>query len=259
MTNGKINQYQNHGDNYVCNICKDTTWIFLEDGSVKRCECFEKYLNDIKIKKLKMPREFQKVRLKDFNLRPYRNDETMIELKKMVSAYIKNPDKYKGKGFYMYSSIKGSGKTYMLAILGNELTDRGYGVRFAKTTEILDAIKETFQNPEESTRDIIQGLIEVEYLLIDDIGMEKATDWVNEQFTYIIDKRMTAEKTTMFTSNVAPKGLNLNDRIINRINKMTIKAKFPEISVRDILADIEERKIVKELLNEGKTKNKEEE
>jgi hypothetical protein len=70
---------------------------------------------------------------------------------------------------------------------------------------------------------------------------------------------MTAEKTTMFTSNVAPKGLNLNDRIINRINKMTIKAKFPEISVRDILADIEERKIVKELLNEGKTKNKEEE
>jgi DNA replication protein DnaC len=138
----------------------------------------------------------------------------------------------------------------MLAIIGNELIERGYGVRFAKTTEILDTIKETFNNSQNNTRDIIKGLIDVEFLLIDDIGVEKVTDWVNEQFSYIIDKRMTAKKTTMFTSNVLPNELDLSDRIRSRINKVSIKIKFPEVSVRDMLADYEERKIVKELLKD---------
>jgi DNA replication protein DnaC len=251
ITNGKTKNSQTlHGDDYLCNICKDATWIFLENGDIERCDCYQKYLDDIHIKKLKMPIEFANVRLSDFNLKPYKGNRAMAELKKMVGSYLENVDKYKGKGFYMYSTTKGSGKTHMLAIIGNELIERGYGVRFAKTTEILDTIKETFNNSQNNTRDIIKGLIDVEFLLIDDIGVEKVTDWVNEQFSYIIDKRMTAKKTTMFTSNVLPNELDLSDRIRSRINKVSIKIKFPEVSVRDMLADYEERKIVKELLKD---------
>lgn len=200
-----------------------------------------------------MPKEFRNIRLKDFDLKPYKDNRDMKELKIMVKKYLENLDKYKGKGFYMHSKTKGSGKTFMLAILGNELTDRGNGVRFAKTTEILDAIKETFnKNHQETTQNIIKAITEVEYLLIDDIGMERSTDWVNEQFNYIIDKRMTANKTTMFTSNKEVGKLNLDDRIIDRINRMTINIKFPEISVRKILAEFEESKIIRELLEEDK-------
>lgn len=250
-TNGKMKSLNTHSKNdYVCDICKDTTWIFDEEGQVTRCECFETYLQEIKMKRLKMPAEFQGKYLKHFKTTPYKDNEKIKEYVKMANSYLKNLDKYKGKGFYIYSGTKGSGKTYMLAIIGNELLKRGQAVRFARTTEILDLIKESYNDPSEKTKDILKGLVEIEYLLIDDIGAERATDWVNEQFTYIIDKRMTTNKTTMFTSNETVKDLNLNDRIINRINRITIKMKFPEISVRDILADFEEKKLTQELLKE---------
>ena len=63
----------------------------------------------------------------------------------MVERYINGFDEivteYGGGGLYFYSRERGSGKTFLSTILGNELSRRGHRVRWYGMTNLLQEIK----------------------------------------------------------------------------------------------------------------------
>lgn len=143
---------------------------------------------------------------------------------------------YDGAGLYFYSKTKGSGKTFLSTILGNELTRRGKRVRWYGVTNLLQDIKASYDRESgTSSAEIINLCKTAEILILDDIGVEKQSSWVNETMYTILDERLTHARPTIFTSNIRPMELQYDARVTDRISRMTELIEMPEENVRQRL------------------------
>ena len=153
--------------------------------------------------------------------------------------------KEKGKGLYLYSKTKGSGKTRLAASLGNALISTyKERVKFITTLDLLDEIKGTYNKESAlSENDLINAIKEVDVLILDDIGVEGDTPWVSEKLYSILNGRMISKKITMFTSNSRVEELKQDERIKNRLEMMAIPIKMPEQSIRTDIAKGENKEL----------------
>lgn len=175
--------------------------------------------------------------MENFSLSVYKSIEsrnTASVACREIKSYMDNFEtaKEKGLGLYLYSHTKGSGKTRMAASIANKLVEE-YPVKFAVSSEILNAIKSTYDKATEITENkLLNDLITTDILFIDDFGMDNGSKWVNDKYYHIINERYIAGKVTFFTSNEAVENLKYDDRILNRVQGMTYQIPFPEESVR---------------------------
>lgn len=154
-------------------------------------------------------------------------------VRKYIDGYAMIVAQYGGGGLYFYSKERGSGKTFLSTILGNELANRGHRVRWYGMTNLLQEIKAGYdRDSSTSGAEIIDICRNAEILILDDIGVEKQSAWVNETMYTILDYRMTQCKPTIFTSNHMPHELAYDERIIDRITRMTELIEMPEESIR---------------------------
>ena len=79
-------------------------------------------------------------------------------------------------------------------------------------------------------------MVSAEFLVIDDFGTERTTDWAGEKFYQIVNKRYMNKKVTFYTSNFDLKTLKYDDRISSRIRERSFIVHFPEESVREVKA-----------------------
>lgn len=176
-----------------------------------------------------------------FSLIPYHGDRPKAEKAlDMARRYADGIDAimtdYDGAGLYFYSKTKGSGKTFLSTILGNELTRRGKRVRWYGVTNLLQDIKASYDRESgTSSAEIINLCKTAEILILDDIGVEKQSSWVNETMYTILDERLTHARPTIFTSNIRPLELQYDARVTDRISRMTELIEMPEENVRQRL------------------------
>lgn len=186
------------------------------------------------------------MRLTDFKLSYYKTQESRDIFKASanhVKWYLDNlyQNIEHGKGIYFWSNTKGSGKTMMAAAVANELINTFHRyVKFATSLDILDEIRATYdrrnRDDEETESTLLKDLATSEFLVIDDFGTERATDWAGEKFYQIVNKRYINKKVTFFTSNYNLSTLNYDDRITDRIKERSFITHFPEESVREMIA-----------------------
>jgi len=113
-------------------------------------------------------------------------------------------------------------------------------VEFVNTINLLNEIKGSYQQGSEvSSSELLRMIKSIDVLILDDIGTEKPTNWVNEIFYSILNDRMTAKKITIFTSNCNIEELKHDERVSNRIEKMAMPILFPEESIRKSIAQKE--------------------
>jgi len=109
------------------------------------------------------------------------------------------PGQYK-KGMYIHGSM-GSGKTYALCAIANELAKRGIGSAVVYFPELIANIKEGF-NQEGSNERVLDRLKEIPVLMLDDIGSENVTSWMRDEVLgRLVNYRMMHQLPTFFTSN----------------------------------------------------------
>lgn len=218
------------------------------------CKCRPALLMKNKLKFAQIPPEFANLKVNDFQTDIYTDKEAQdlaCTAKSIAIAYVKKFAQNKGKGLYFYSEAKGSGKTRLMVSIGNALIHtQGVGVRFITTNTLLDEIKGTFEESQEgeSYSALIAGLRRTEVLILDDMGAERPTPWVNEKFYGLLNDRMVANKPTLFTSNCSIEKLGYSERIVDRLFRMAMPVKFPEESVRRILAKEENEDFIRELM-----------
>lgn len=116
--------------------------------------------------------------------------------------------------------VPGNGKSHLAAAVHNHLRKKGKVVVFVSMPDLLKKIKNTFnKGNNESEEQILKALNICDLLIIDDIGAEKTSDWVQEIVFLIIDNRYRRNKPIMATSNLEPKELagQLGKRSYDRI------------------------------------------
>jgi len=111
---------------------------------------------------------------------------------------IQNPD----NGLLFYGN-PGVGKTFLAAIIAQELLKIGKSVIFGDVPSLLDAMKATFNNDDKQAKldDVMKELEEVDMLILDDIGAESPTEWAAERLYLVVNSRYNAGKPIIATSN----------------------------------------------------------
>lgn len=226
----------------------------------KNCKCVEQAIKEAKLEKTlsfaSIPSEFTGVKVNDFDCMVYTTSNAVniaTAARKIAKNYILEFKKFQdnGKGLYFYSKEKGSGKTMLALALGNALINMcNTSVKFVTTPELFAEIKKTYDKSSEfKESELLDSLKQVPVLILDDIGTEKQSGWVNDILYQILNTRMTAKLVTIFTSNVHISQLAHDERIKSRIEKMSFPVQMPEESIRKQIATKENEDMAKVLLS----------
>ena len=193
---------------------------------------FQKMLEKRKIEKEKSINELASARMKDIDI----NDKNRVGVIKWLKNFYDNFEKVNTlKGLYLHGSF-GSGKTYLIAALLNELEkNKNASIEIVYFPEALRGMKEDFS----LAQDKINYLENVDILLIDDIGAEKVTEWGRDEVLgTILQYRMNNKLTTFFTSNLTIEELE-NHLATTKNSEDKVKARRIIERIKQLTEDIE--------------------
>jgi DNA replication protein DnaC len=94
---------------------------------------------------------------------------------------------------------------------------RRWTPRFASVPRLLEHLRRSYQD--DSRGDPMEALERAELLVLDDLGVEKVTDWTVDRLTTLVGTRYDTERPTVVTSNYDLEALANRgyDRIVSRL------------------------------------------
>ncbi len=135
-----------------------------------------------------------------------------------VKDIVQNWDQSLG-GLYIYGPV-GVGKTHVLSALACEMVERGDSVYYANAIKLMTQLRLAIRNKKQERLQDYLGRID--HLFIDDIGVEKQTNWMNSRVYEIMVDRWEKNLPTYFTSNYSILDLSkrCDFRIASRIEEI---------------------------------------
>ena len=210
--------------------------------SHKTCKYKNKILHDIEYIKdgyfFEVSKEVRNAKMKDI----YTDDKKRKELIKWVINFIKDYKEGKScKGLYLSGNF-GSGKSYIVSAMINELIKDGYKGALIYYPECLRNLKSSFGKDFEEKFEFAK---KADLLLLDDIGAENISSWSRDEILGpIIQYRMDEKLPTFFTSNLSIEELEAHlSESKDKIDKIKAKRIIERIKfITDDLTLISENK-----------------
>ena len=106
---------------------------------------------------------------------------------KAANELVENPQ----FGLYIYGK-PGTGKTFLAAIIAQELVHKGKTVIFGDVPTLLEILRDSFNDKNIKITDLMNNLATVDLLVLDDLGTEIPTEWAVERIYSIINQRYNA-------------------------------------------------------------------
>lgn len=142
-----------------------------------------------------------------------------------------------------YSNGYGCGKTHLAVSIGNYVLRYLHRpVLFKKARDLLLEIRRTFSERGTGTEaDILDQVLSVELLILDDVGVDNPSSWIESTYWTIFDRRLEWQLPTIITTNYpleAEAGeVGLGDRIgygaLSRLTQMC-RGNFIDMSGLDL-------------------------
>jgi DNA replication protein DnaC len=261
---------RNENEEYECEKCKDRGYIYNpETGVGDICECVKKKALEKRLQFAKVPEQFTDMTVKGFDLNYYSKTEKDRDLnvpyydlaeraKKIAINYVENFQEMQtdGKGLYIYYCKPGTGKTHLaVAVLNAVIKKYGVSGVYIVTGGLLEEIKRLMfegnrkdNNEGDTLSKTLDSINRVDVLLLDDIGVEKSSEFVRNTLYNVLNGRYIHKKVTLFTSNCSIEELQHGERIQSRIQAMVYPVYLPGEDIRLKLAEKQEDDKYKRLL-----------
>jgi DNA replication protein DnaC len=220
----------------LCPHCDGTTWVFAEDGrgSVP-CKCRDRRLAANRVQRVRnsLPALIRESHA-DLDRRPV--VDLAPHLRRAIRYYADHLETHleAGRGMWFYGG-QGNGKTSAAISLAKETERRRRTASFAAVPDHLDKLRACLleYTPDHRT-EMVDKLIEVDLLVLDDLGAERSTDFALEQLYLIVDGRLRRKRSTIVTSNLSPDEL---ERALGRYEGRRIVSRLHEMCGRPLFFD----------------------
>jgi DNA replication protein DnaC len=185
----------------MCPICSDTYWKSIDvDGveRVVRCDCWR---NDVAARLLaeaRVPPRFARSELDNFE----HDMNTQRHAWQKATAFV-DAFPIVDRGLLLYGP-HGVGKTHLaVGILKACVRTKGARAFFFETRELLRLVRDTYnRSVEETEMEVLKPLLDADLLVLDDLGAERKSEWVQETLGLVVNTRYNAKRPTIFTSNL---------------------------------------------------------
>jgi DNA replication protein DnaC len=115
----------------------------------------------------------------------------------------------------------GTGKTTLAMLVSKLAVEAGHTVAIYSLPRLLARIRRTYdaEAGEDSYLAFFGRLTSVDLLHLDDLGVEKRSDWVLEQLYAIVDERYEAQRSMVVTTNLDQAALEeqIGPRTVSRL------------------------------------------
>lgn len=214
----KENDYLN--PHFDCKLCMDTGYI-QKDGTTTLCSCLKQRIFDIAYNKSNMG-NLERENFSNFNIRifsdkpdveKYKSElspkENIKKIKDAVQSFITNFEDPEEKNL-IFTGNTGVGKTFLINCIANEILKSGKTVLYQTAPVMFDEINDAKFDRENSKFNIYKNILDVDLLIIDDLGTEKLTDTkITELFT-IINTRLLNQNHKI-TKTIISTNLNITE------------------------------------------------
>jgi len=165
------------------------------------------------------------------------SDKKRFEIIKWLKNFYDNYPNEK-KGLFLHGSF-GSGKTYLISALFNELAKKDYNCIIVYYPEMLTKLKASFDNTNENYSELLNEIKTSDLLLLDDIGAETVTNWSRDEILgTILQYRMENNLSTFLTSNLNLEELETH-LSLSKNSTDKVKARRIIERVKQLMYDIE--------------------
>lgn len=186
-------------ESYFCDRCERTAAQAIPERRVVLQRCG-------------IPRIFMEAELSDFT-------EPYSKLQDLGGFFITG-DRGVGKTHLAVALLKDSIKD--VRELNDFVTPISRSSLFVSVPELLMELRWSYSGQGEAERGVLVRYTSADTLVLDDLGAEKASEWVLQMLYIIIDRRYRDFKKTIITSNLSLDEISerLGDRIASRIAGM---------------------------------------
>lgn len=251
------NEYMGEDGLLHCGICKknvQTKIKFLGKEKTVRCicDCKRKELEAFEEKERQQEKERKrKSCFAETNMAAWTFENDDRKNAKISDAMIRYAERFPdfrkmGKGLLLYGSV-GTGKTYYAACIANKLIDDGYSVVMTNFARLTNTIQGKFDGKQE----FIDSLNRYSLLIIDDLGAERKSEFMQEMVFNIIDSRYRSGLPFIITTNLTAEEIKKNqdigysriyDRILERCFPVTVTGDSRRRrKVKDTFLDVKEK------------------
>ena len=216
---------------YECPLCKDTGYITNSDYSVTMCSCLKQQLYNEQYNKSNIANldsqnfeHFSDLLYSDKIDKKYNANisprENINQIKNICFKFITNFDNKNQKNL-LFTGNTGLGKTFLSSAIANEILKKGKNVLYQTAPVMLDSILD-YRFGRVKNSNIIDSILNVDLLIIDDLGAENPNNLKSSELFNIINTRLLSQNRitkTIISTNLNLKNLyaNYDERIISRI------------------------------------------
>ncbi len=187
---------------YDCDACKDTGYI---NGKI--CNCIHTAAKAILIESLSTSLPLSSCRFENFDLNYYptkSEDGTsprkyMTAVFKMCREYVINFDPQKSESL-LFMGNTGLGKTHLTLSIVYELLNRGFNVIYGAAYNLFGEMES--EHFDRHTNTAYTAAIECDLLVIDDLGGEFVSPYIQSLLYNIINTRDLSGKPTIINTNL---------------------------------------------------------
>ncbi len=219
---------------YECPLCNDTGYISDSNNKSVLCNCLKQKLFNIKYNSSNIG-DLDKENFSSFNISLYSDEinkdkykanispqKNMENVLNIAKRFINNFDNPNEKNL-LFIGNTGLGKTFLSNCIAYELLKKGKTVLYQSSINMLDAVIDYKFGKSDNNENIYNNILNVDLLIIDDLGTENINSIKFAELFNIINSRLLNQNNhitkTIISSNLNIENLfkNYDERIVSRL------------------------------------------